>query len=423
VSESTSQSSAGISRRSLLGAFGLGAGAAAVVGAGGAAAYAATHPQPEDRQGLRYPFYGEHQQGITTPMQDYMHFAALDLTTESREALIALLVRWTQAAATMTTGAPIGTAASGAYDAPPQDTGEALDLPAAGLTITIGFGPSLFRTKDGVDRFGLADKQPAGFEDLPRFPGDDPNPVFDGGDLCIQACANDAQVAVHAVRNLVRLAFGTAAVRWAQMGFGKSSVTAKGEPTPRNLFGFKDGTANITSDDQSGLDTFVWVDSGWMSGGTYLAVRKIRMTIETWDRTSLREQEAVFGRTKGEGAPLSGGTEFSDPDFALLGRGDLPLIDPNSHVALAHPSVNGGARVLRRAYNYTDGTDALGRLDAGLFYLAFERDLQEQFVPIQMRLSQSDLMNEYVKYIGTAAFAIPPGVVAPGDYIGQSLLA
>lgn len=384
----------------------------------GAGAVAWSRSEAPDA-GLRYDFYGAHQSGIVTPMQDYLHFAALDVTTTDRDALRTLLQEWTVAAAAMMAGQEIGEygALAGPYDAPPQDTGEAIGLPAAGLTITVGFGPALFK------RFGLP--RPAPLRALPHFPGDMIDPAISGGDLCIQACANDAQVAVHAVRNLVRIAFGRAAVKWSQMGFGKSSRTATDQATPRNLFGFKDGTANITADDTAALDQFVWVGRGdqpaWMEGGSYLAVRKIRMTIETWDRTSLREQEAVFGRTKREGAPLSGGGEFDTADFAMAGSDGQPLVPADSHMALAHPSANDGQRILRRAYNYTDGSDHLGRLDAGLFFLAYNRDLDRQFIPLQARLSRSDLMNEYVRYIGNATFAIPPGV-QPGGYLGQGLL-
>lgn len=427
MSQATGTSgSARLSRRALLGAFG--AGAVTVAGIGTAAAIVhGNETATASADGLRYDFYGAHQSGITTPMQDQLHFAALDVTTQSRDALVALLQQWTAAAAAMMSGSLIGQfgAVNGPYDAPPQDTGESLDLPASGLSITIGFGPTLFRTADGRDRFGIAALKPAGLNPLPHFPRDATQPEISGGDLCIQACADDAQVAVHAVRNLVRIAFGTATVRWSQLGFGKSSATSHDTPTPRNLFGFKDGTNNVVNSDSAALDDFVWVQPddmpAWMVGGTYLAVRKIRMTIETWDRTSLREQEGVFGRTKLEGAPLSGGTETTTPDFTAVGREGGPLIPTDSHVALAHPSANDGNRILRRAYNYTDGSDGLGRLDAGLFFLAYERDLDKQFIPMQMQLSRSDRMNEYVRYIASAAFAIPPGVPAVGGYIGQGL--
>ncbi|MFI8527313.1 iron uptake transporter deferrochelatase/peroxidase subunit [Promicromonospora sukumoe] len=424
---------AGVSRRALLGAAGAGlVGAAAGAVGGFVAGRAEQHPAPSAPDAV--PFAGAHQAGIVTPAQDRLHFATWDLTTTSRDDVVDLLRRWTVAADRMTRGLPAGELGpvGGPYDAPPDDTGEAQELTSANLTITFGFGPSLFTTSDGVDRFGLADRRPALLEDLPHFPGDVLEEMRTGGDLAVQACADDPQVAVHAIRNLARLAFGTAAVRWSQLGYGRTARTSQAQATPRNLFGFKDGTANVVAEDTSALDDHVWVAPGddaaasWLAGGSYLVARRIRMTIETWDRSPLREQEQIVGRTKGSGAPLSGGDENTQPDFALAGRDDVPLIDPASHVALAHPSANAGARMLRRGYNYTDGSDGLGRLDAGLFFLAYVRDPATQYVPMQTRLSRDDLMSEYLRHTGSGLWAVPPGVtdraaLDAGAYLGQGL--
>jgi deferrochelatase/peroxidase EfeB len=229
---------------------------------------------------------------------------------------------------------------------------------------------------------------------------------------------------VHAIRNLSRIAFGRAALRWSQLGFGRTSSTSRSQATPRNLFGFKDGTANVKAEDTALVDDHVWVSPGdgaaWMTGGTYLVARKIRMTIETWDRTSLREQERVVGRTKGTGAPLSGGEEFTAPDFSATGRGDAPLIDRDSHVRLAHPDANDGAVLLRRGYNFVDGNDELGRLNAGLFFLCFQSDPRRQFIPVQRRLAENDAMNEYLRHVGSGIFAVPPGA-RKGSYVGAAL--
>ncbi|MDD2858718.1 MAG: iron uptake transporter deferrochelatase/peroxidase subunit [Candidatus Nanopelagicales bacterium] len=425
MTEVDERNARGFSRRALLGAFG--AGALTVAGAGTATALVVGRAPSAHPASAQYPFHGAVQQGVTTPMQRSLHFAALDITTTTRDAVITMLQRWSAAAAAMTTGQPIGgtRTSTGGYDAPPDDSGEAMDLATSGLTITVGFGPTLFRDVAGHDRFGLAGQQPSCLHELPHFPGDQVDPLISSGDLCIQACADDPQVAVHAVRNLVRIAFGTATVRWTQAGFGASSSTSTEQPTPRNLFGFKDGTNNIMGGDQAALDDYVWVQPAdepqWMAGGTYLAVRKIRMILETWDRTSLREQEGVFGRTRSEGAPLSGGDEFTTVDLAATGRGTDPLVPADSHLAVAHPSSNNGVRILRRAYNYTAGSDRLGRIDAGLFFLAFVRDLDTQFIPMQMRLSRSDRMNEYVRYQSSAAFAIPSGLRGPDDWFGRAL--
>ncbi|MCB2176613.1 MAG: deferrochelatase/peroxidase EfeB [Actinomycetales bacterium] len=429
------------SRRAVLGLAGGTAGLAGLAAVGGLAVGRSTAPDPGLTAERRvYPFTGAHQAGIVTPQQERVHLAAFDVTTTDRAALVALLQRWTTLAARLTQGLLAGPDgfASGPYDAPPDDTGEAADLPASGLTITVGFGRSLFLGADrATDRFGLASRLPDGLIELPHFPGDDLDPARSDGDLLVQACADDPQVAVHAVRALSRAAFGTARVRWTQLGYGRTSATTTAQSTPRNLFGFKDGTANIKAEEPDALADHVWVQPGdgsvaaaWLTGGTYLVGRRIRMTIETWDRTSLREQETVIGRTKREGAPLSGGGEHTAPDLTATGTDGAPLIDPDSHVHLAHPSSNHGARMLRRGYTFTDGNDALGRLDAGLYFLAYVRDPRVDYVPVQDALARHDRMNEYIRHTASALFAIPPGVpdVAPdgslrGAYLGSTLLA
>jgi deferrochelatase/peroxidase EfeB len=160
----------------------------------------------------------------------------------------------------------------------------------------------------------------------------------------------------------------------------------------------------------------------WLEHGSYLVARKIAMHVETWDRGSLREQERIVGRTKSEGAPLSGGTEFTAPDFALGGRGGAPLIDEKSHLSLAHPEQNNGVRVLRRGYNYVDGSNQLGRLAAGLFFIAYVTDPRTHYIPMQARMAGSDLMAEYLQHIGSGLWAVPPGV-REGEHVGQSLFA
>ncbi|MBE1489503.1 iron uptake transporter deferrochelatase/peroxidase subunit [Plantactinospora soyae] len=401
-----------------------------VAGAVGAAALGGSRswdrPGTEDHAAAAVPFHGEHQAGITTPAQDRLHFVAFDVITKDRARLVALLQDWSAAAARMTAGRDAGElgAVGGVPQAPPDDTGEALGLPPSQLTLTIGFGPSLFRDAHGRDRFGLADRRPAALAALPRFPGDALRPEISGGDLCVQACANDPQVAVHAIRNLARLGMGVVSVRWSQLGFGRTSSTSRDQATPRNLFGFKDGTANVKAEDDD-LAEQLWVQPGdgpeWMTGGSYLVTRKIRMVVETWDRTSLGEQEALIGRTKGSGAPLGRGDEFDELDLELTGPDGEPAIAEQAHVRLAHPSQHNGARLLRRGYNFVDGSDGLGRLDAGLFFIAYQRDPRRQFVPIQTQLARHDLLNEYLRYISSGLFACPPGVRDGADHWGRTL--
>lgn len=411
---------AGLSRRGLLGlAIGGGvAGLAVGAGAGLVGGTAIGRAAVEAEAQNVHAFFGPHQAGITTAVQDHLHFASFDMMPRTdRDDLISLLQDWSYAAARMTQGLEVSAsgAVGGEPQAPPDDTGEALGLPAAGLTLTFGFGPTLFENEDG-DRYGIAARRPRGLERLPAFLGDDLDPDASHGDLCIQACADDPQVAFHAIRNLSRIAFGRARLRWSQLGFGKTSRTTTAQATPRNLFGFKDGTANILADDAAALAAHVWVgdddEPAWLAGGSYLVARKIAMLIETWDRVRLAEQDTIIGRDKGVGAPLSGGDEFTAPDFADA------AIDANSHVRLAHPAQNSGVRILRRGYNYVDGNNDLGRLDAGLFFLSYQRDPQ-QFIALQRRLS-TDRLNEYIRHVGSGIWAVPAGARA-GSYVGAGL--
>ncbi|MET9023312.1 iron uptake transporter deferrochelatase/peroxidase subunit [Actinopolymorpha sp. NPDC004070] len=422
----------GVSRRRLFGLAGAGAAVGAAGFAGGLGVAHAAEPDAADRARSsdrpvdRYPFHGAHQAGIVTPAQDRLHFAAFDVTATTRAELVALLREWTVAAALLTQGREVGGGTPVVYEAPPSDTGEALGLPPSRLTLTFGFGPSLFRDAEGKDRFGIDGRRPRSLRRLPHFPKDKLDPDRSDGDLCVQACADDPQVAVHAIRNLSRIAFGTAALRWSQLGFGRTSSTSTAQQTPRNLFGFKDGTANLKAEEERLVDEHVWVGADddprarWLAGGSYLVARRINMNIETWDRTSLREQENLVGRDRAEGAPLSGGKEFSPPDFKLTGSDGKPLLAADSHVRLAHPSQNDGVRMLRRGYNFTDGNDALGRLDAGLFFVAYVRDPGTHYIPMQARLAAQDGLMEYLQHRGSALFAVPPGV-RRGEYVGQAL--
>ena len=418
---------AGVSRRRLFGWVGAGTAGVLAAGATGGVIGRATaegasssRPGPDDA----VEFTGRHQAGIVTPAQDRLHFVSFDVTTDKRAELVELLQEWTAAAARLVQGKEAGTFGTlgGVPEAAPDDTGEALGLPASGLTLTIGFGPSLFD-----DRFGLAGKRPAALADLPKFPGEQLVPEISGGDICVQACAHDPQVAVHAIRNLARIGFGKVSVRWSQLGFGRTSSTSRAQATPRNLMGFKDGTNNLKLEDAELLRQQLWVGAqdgpAWMTGGSYMVTRKIRMMVETWDRTSLAEQEAIFGRDKGAGAPLGKKAEFDTPDFAAKGGDGGPLIKDDAHVRLAHPTTNGGAHLLRRGYNFVDGSDGLGRLDAGLFFIAYQRDPRKQFVPVQMRLAKTDSLNEYIKHISSGLWACPPGMRDAGDYWGRALFA
>jgi deferrochelatase/peroxidase EfeB len=384
-----------VSRRRML--AGLGALGAAGLAAGCAVAESSAGSQI-------VPFRAAHQAGITTAQQDRLLFATFDVTATDPAELRDMLRDWTAAADAMTQGRPVP--GRFAPQVPPPDTGEADGLLPGHLTITIGYGPTLF------DRFGLAGRRPAALAALPPLPQDDLDPAYTGGDIAIQACADDPQVAYHAIRNLARIGTGTVVPRWMETGFGRTASTSPGQATPRNLMGFKDGTRNITADQTDLLRDHVWIDAAdqpWARGGSYLVARRIRMYVHQWDRDFQADQENVFGRVKSTGAPLTGTAEFDTPNFAAHNGDGTPVIPADAHIRLAAHENNGGLRILRRGYSFTDGIDATGNLLGGLFFVAFVRD-PRQFVTLQTRLGTQDALNEYIQHVGSALFLCPPGL-------------
>jgi deferrochelatase/peroxidase EfeB len=423
------------SRRGFL----MGAGGMAGALAGGAAANAKPHHPPLTQTAAlegdrRLPFYGPHQNGIVTPIQAHTYFAAFDVTSDRRSDLVALMKSWTGAAAKLTQGVSLGPAASDP-NAPAADSGEALGLPPSRLTLTFGLGPSLF-AKDGVDRFGLASRRPAALVDLPRFVGDQLVPQRTGGDLSVQACSDDPQANLHAIRQLMRLADGVAKVRWVQTGFVPGYDP---KITPRNLMGFKDGTMNPAPTDAGVMEACVWSgeESGaWMNGGTYAVVRPIRIALEHWDRMTLGFQEQTVGRRKVNGAPLSAqnsgpDSEFTPLDLDAADKDGNPIIPENAHARLAAPGSNDGAQILRRGYSYDNGVSYVAErwppwrqgmeLDAGLLFVCYQRDPRTGFIKIFDKMSKFDMMNQFVTHVGGGLFACPAGV-REGGYLAQALL-
>jgi len=467
------------SRRRLLASAG---GLAAAMGTGFTARAAVSGAMPKPPLTIE-PFWGPHQAGIVTPAQDHSYFAAFALISDRRADVVAVLQRWTAAAAALSLGKTIivpptavtpGRAATarnhtaakpadaGAYPAASSDPGkdgtppgtkpangstsddgnangndtrseppdpghdslEALALGPSRLTITFGFGGGLF-VKDGKDRYGLANSRPAALVDLPRFNGDQLQPARTGGDLSIHACADDPQVAFHAVRELARLAYGVAQVRWTQTGFLSMPM---GGGTPRNLLGFKDGTQRPQQ-----IDKAVWVgDEGpaWMRGGSYVVARRIRMALEHWDHTHVSFQEQTIGREKLSGAPLGLTDEFASLGLDRTDKDGNPIIPDTAHVRLANADTNGGAEILRRGYSYNDGVDFTAErwppwrqgieYDAGLFFVCYQRDPRTGFIRIFENLSKIDMLNQFVTHTGGGLFACPPGV-REGEFIAQGL--
>jgi deferrochelatase/peroxidase EfeB len=429
--------SRGFSRRAVLrGGALLGAGAA--VG-GGVAALAGRASAAEQE-----PFHGPHQAGILTNTQAHAVLASFDLLGVDRGNLTQLLQAWTELAAVLVAGqshtVPIMNVAGanpGAYAnttglSTVDDSLEAYGLGPARLTLTFGFGRSLFVNQDGSDRMGLAAKLPPALAELPRFPGDQLVAADGDGDLFVQACADDPQVAFHAVRSIARIAPDLATLRWTQLGFSPPASAG----TPRNLMGFKDGTLNSSGHPPADLDATLWAGAegpSWMVGGSYLVYRRIRITLEHWDRLDPSLQEQVIGRHKFTGAPLGAKTEFDPLDLDAKDATGRYVIPDTAHVRLAAPAANNGAVLIRRAFSYNNGTTQFTErwppwrqaleYDAGLLFLAYQKDPRTAFVPVNQNLARQDAMNQFITHTASAVFAVPPGAARPEDWIGSSLLS
>jgi len=373
------------------------------------------------------PFFGTHQAGVATTPQANVYFAAFDLIAEKRDDVIALLRAWTAASARLTQGQTADLLTNDPAT-PELDSYETTGLATDRLTLTFGFGPGMF-TKDGKDRYGLAKHRPDALADLPRFNGDQLVPERTGGDLCIQACADNPQVAFHAVRQLTRIAYGAANIRWAQSGF---MAAQKDKSTPRNLMGFKDGSMNVPIRAEAAMNQYIWAgdEGGWMQHGTYMVARPIRIALEHWDRMKLSFQQQVMGREKHSGAPLG---QKHENDSLALDANDAngnPIIPENAHVRLGAPENNDGAQILRRSYSYDNGLSYIAErwppwhqgmeFDAGLLFISYQRDPRTGFVKIFDKMSKFDMMNQFVTHVGGGVFACPPGA-KEGGFIGQPL--
>ena len=389
-----------IDRREFLKKAGIG-GAGLALGVSGASAFF-TNKVKEEKNFAdgdeEISFYGSHQAGITTPMQKNVYFVVLDLHSTDRAEVIQMFKNWTDYSSKLVDGELVKKDGSNTL-LPPSDTGETVGLNPYRLTLTFGVSISFLK------KMGLEKKCPQAFRNFPPFPKEQLQDKYTGGDIVIQACADDEQVAFHAVRNLVRKARNTVTMKWSQSGF---AAIGDRLATPRNLFGFKDGTANVTK--EKDFEQVVWCDSNdWMRGGSYMAVRRIQMFLETWDRTNLQEQENTFGRYKDSGAPFGKKNEFDEVELELL-----PV---DSHVRLAK-EVN--KPIYRRSYSYSDGIDErTGQFDSGLLFLSFQKD-PDSFVKVLTNLGAQDKMNEYVTHIGSGLFACFAGI-KKGEYIGQKL--
>jgi deferrochelatase/peroxidase EfeB len=364
------------------------------------------------------PFDAPHQAGILTPAPAQATFIALDAIAPDRQTLAEALEQLSVRARQLTQG---GAYPRLALDDPPADSGVLgpINAPDA-LTVTIAFGGSLFDS-----RYGLSARRPRQLIEMPNFPNDALDPGRSNGDLLIQICASQRDTVVHTLRELVRSVRGAFQERWGIDGF--SSVRRGPTPrnSPRNLFAFRDGTANPDVDDAALMNRLVWVQGGagepaWATGGSYQVVRAIRMHVEFWDRVGLAEQEEMIGRHRETGAPLGGSEEFQDPRYDLDPQGKrIPL---TAHIRVANPRTpqTEDQRILRRGFNYHRGFDSAGQLDQGLMFVAFNQDIERQFARIQRRLAEEPMV-DYINPVGGGYFFAPPGARGPTDWVGSGL--
>ncbi|BAH51302.1 Dyp-type peroxidase [Rhodococcus opacus] len=396
----------GLSRRHL---FGAGAAALGAAGLGWGAQEIVDHRTTEATAegGLTEPFHGPHQGGIATPPQAHAQFVGVDLRENADRATVAGLLKvWTQDAARLTAGT------SALADTEPE-----LAATPARLTVTVGLGPGVFGAADVTDR------QPSWLRPLPAFPIDRLNENSWGQtDLLLQVCADDPVTVAHAVRVLTKNVRSLVTVRWSQRGFRNARRSHPEGTTMRNLMGQVDGTVNPDPDTEE-FDRLVWDDGSahrWLTGGTSLVLRRIRMELDTWEEIDRPGRELTVGRTLDTGAPLTGTDEHDDPDFTATDRFGIPVIPPGSHIARAHHT-HDGERFHRRAYNYDDPPQPGQVSNSGLIFASYQRDIDTQFLPVQQRLAEFDALNQWTTPIGSAVYALPPGT-DPGGYLGDTLL-
>lgn len=391
-------------RRLLLGGAAV-AGGATLAGALTACAAADPEPVPSTAAlhgGDAIAFRGIHQAGVTTPPQAHTWFVALDLLEGvARDDLGRLLRLWTD---------DIERLASGRAPLADQER-ELAEVPAR-LTVTVGVGPGLFA------KTGLDDARPASLAPLPAFERIDRlEKRWSGGDLLLQIGSDDVVTVSHAMRVLVRDARSFAEVRWVQRGFGRARGSVPDGTTARNLLGQVDGSGNPTGE---ALERAVWSTGGWLAGGSMLVLRRIRFDRDHWEQIGRTDRELVIGRRLTDGAPLTGGAEKDAVDLAAVDENGLEVVPSFAHVRQARAR-DASELMLRRGYSYDDSPADDGTDDAGLIFAAYVADIERQFVPVQRRLAENDLLNRWTIPVGSAVFAILPGI-GEGDVLGQQLL-
>lgn len=342
------------------------------------------------------PFYGTHQSGIATVPQAQATFVALDLHQNvDARALQGMMRLLTDDAARLTQGQ------SALADTEPE-----LGQVPARLSVTFGFGRGFVQTATGT--------APDWLRELPKFGIDRLQREWSGGDLLLHIASDDPVTVAHALRMLLKDTRAFASIRWSQAGFRRARGSEASGTTMRNLFGQVDGTSNLVPGTPD-FDRLVWMPDG----GTSLVIRRIHMDLDTWDALDRAGREQSVGRTLANGAPLTGELEHDEPDFEAKNSPSFTVIPHFSHMRRAR-SEDPNQRIFRRGYNYDEPPTGTNVSDSGLIFTSYQADIAKQFIPLQQRLDELDLLNEWTTPIGSAVFFIPPGC-APGGYLGESL--
>lgn len=364
---------------------------------------------PDMFGGQTEPFHGDRQAGVDTEPQAHVALVGFDVRPGvGRDRLVGVLKVWTDDAARLTQGGPAL-----------ADTEPELARNPSRLTVTVGFGPGVFSTA------GLEHLRPRWLRPLPAYPIDRLEDRWSGGDLLLQVCADDPMTVAHAVRVLSKDVRSSVTVRWTQRGFRPARGAAPRGTTMRNLMGQLDGTVNPepgTADFERVVRCDPTVDPdtpAWLAGGTSLVLRRIRIEMDTWDEIDPVTRGVALGRRQDTGAPLTGTREHDEPDFR---SGDLgiPTIAPNSHIARASDLGRRDEQIFRRGYNYDEMPEPGQVSNSGLLFVSFQANPDRQYLPIQARLAEADLLNTWTTPIGSAVFVVPPGCVR-GSYLGENL--
>lgn len=339
------------------------------------------------------PFYGDIQPGIATAQQEHAQWTAFDISRSEISSLQRLLRVWSTDAGLLMQAKPAMGDAEGE-----------LAQASTGLTITFGFGYSLFQ------KLSKQQKWPFSINEIPTFPIDKLQTEFSDGDLIVQVCGDDRVRVHHATRELIRDARPFASMKWQQAGFLSGSELRQGQ-TPRNLFGQKDGTANFPANSLAFQST---VFAGPIAHATSMVIRRIRMDLDNWEKLIPDHKEKVIGRSLSTGAPLSGGDEFTNANFSAR-KGTQFAIPVDAHMRRAHETKS---FLHRRGYNYQverpEGTES------GLMFVSFQSE-PVTFVKIQKALSNLDALNTWTTPIGSGLYFVPPGC-REGGWVGEGVI-